>query len=387
MVQPVHLTDTALDAQQPATTSDSTAPANTTLLNNNMVWIDPRVSTPLDTPAPTPTNNNNNINNNINKFFSAPFHHNTTRNNSNTSLASSINSDFGYSNSNNVNLFNSSDNFTPAFMKLLLSTYQDVSTDPRITPFDTTNPPSGILNKVSKLAIETALQKNIDIGYEFSHHLVTMVRHCLLLEVRKDGYLSRNTSTDFFNSTIAPTMPSNNNIINSNINTPTCNTTNTNILQPKYFNDLIYNNITNNNNNNIMGMPNGTGVGLLPVQELNTNSNNNNSNNNTSTMADANKFGNKFPLQRNIIRSRSNTFDKLLQPLPNTLLHLQTSSSTSNTSLVAPPNNAHLLHLSRPNTSSPLSNKSSNNLITSRTNSRNNSNNNINNININRNKF
>lgn len=338
--------------------------------NNNMVWIDPRVSTPIEVNNGYNINNMGNLNNQINaKLFNAPFYHNS-RNNSNASLASSVNSDFGFFNNPDLFANNSTitsgltSNFTPDFIKILMSTYQNVSIDPLITPFDTTNPPGGILNKVSKLAIETAVQKNIDIGYELSHHLVTMVRHKLLNEVRKDGYLSRNASTDFFNTLNASsgatisngtnTTNTNGGGINFNNNTTLTSYSGSNsVLQPKYFTDLINNTI--NSSINGSSTPNGSGAGLLPVQEINSNN-------------EFNKLNNKFPLQRNIIRSRSNTFDRLQQPSPNTLQQLQNISSGSSGSLNVT-NNVHLLHLSRPNTSSPLSTKSSNNSIPTRTNS------------------
>ncbi|SCU98044.1 LAMI_0F12728g1_1 [Lachancea mirantina] len=84
--------------------------------------------------------------------------------------------------------------FTNHFVALLMDAYQDVCSDPTVTPFDALNPPSGILNRTAKVAVERADMKEIEIGREKNAWLVTAVRQRLLQEIRKDEYLSRNSS-------------------------------------------------------------------------------------------------------------------------------------------------------------------------------------------------
>lgn len=118
------------------------------------------------------------------------------RQNSVSSLASSI-SDFhgglrqqAFANAT----VGGSGTFTPQFMALLMEVYQTVCCDPTVTPFDTTNPPSAILNKTAKIALAQCKTRDIEIGYERNSWLLTLVRHRLLEEARKEGYLSRSNS-------------------------------------------------------------------------------------------------------------------------------------------------------------------------------------------------
>lgn len=87
-----------------------------------------------------------------------------------------------------------SGNFTQQFLQLMMDVYMNVCSDPTVTPFDTVNPPSGIVNRVAKIAVEDSKTKNVEIGYERNSWLLTLVRHRLLEEVRRDSYLSRSGS-------------------------------------------------------------------------------------------------------------------------------------------------------------------------------------------------
>lgn len=166
----------------------------------------------LHTPVMTPVNGlitNNNVNGALNfKGKSLVTPHlppylisSRTRQNSNSSLASSV-SDFPLSTGfslrqqalSNTPLNGSGGQFSQQFISLLMEAYQVISMDPTVTPFDVMNPPSAILNRVAKLAIDTAAERAIDIGFERNNWLLTLVRQRLLQEVRKDGYLSRNAS-------------------------------------------------------------------------------------------------------------------------------------------------------------------------------------------------
>lgn len=138
----------------------------------------------VSTPVMTPVNQ------------SGPPHIYTNRHGSMSSLASSV-SELGYSNgrpstANNISSIPAP--FTPQFVSLLLEVYLQVCSDPTVTPFDSSNPPSGILHRVSKVAVETADADQVDIGLERNSWLLTLVRQRLLKEVRKENYLSRNSS-------------------------------------------------------------------------------------------------------------------------------------------------------------------------------------------------
>lgn len=162
-----------------------TGPAPLTLNTDANTWYAPenRVCTPVMTP--------------VNQSGPAQFY--SKRHDSMSSLASSV-SEFGYANMRPQSAasncgggaFNAS--FTPRFVSLLSEVYVQVCSDPTITPFDSNNPPSGILHRVSKIAVEKADAEHIDIGIERNSWLLTLVRQRLLMEARKESYLSRNSS-------------------------------------------------------------------------------------------------------------------------------------------------------------------------------------------------
>lgn len=129
-----------------------------------------------------------------------PYLRSRARQNTASSLSSSV-SDF-HIGSNSGSGWNpasyasvsGSGSFTPGFLTLLMEVYQSVCSDPTVTPFDTSNPPSGILNRAAKIAVEESENKGVEIGYERNSWLLTLVRRRLLEEVHKDSYLSRSGS-------------------------------------------------------------------------------------------------------------------------------------------------------------------------------------------------
>ncbi|AJV92533.1 RNA-binding protein Cip1 [Saccharomyces cerevisiae] len=164
---------------------------------NDMIAFDRNLSTPVFTPVMTPINNSssNQAKSSDASYFPPYLNANRTRQNSASSLASSV-SDFAQNFKQHTFYNNNAQftSFTPQFVGLLLEVYQNTCSDPTITPFDSTNPPSGILNRVAKAAIQQSELQQLDIGCDRNSWLLTLVRQRLLQEVRKDGYLSRNTS-------------------------------------------------------------------------------------------------------------------------------------------------------------------------------------------------
>lgn len=168
-----------------------------------MISIDPRVHTPLPstpvTGGPSFFGQMKNYNNNNSVEFGTnqPPYAYMQRQNSVSSLASSV-SDFGGGYLRQQVVANAAvtgaGTFTVQFLSLLMEVYQRTCSDPTVTPFDTTNPPSGILNTVAKMAIQQSKIEGVEVGYERNSWLLTLVRHRLLEEVRKEGYLSRNNS-------------------------------------------------------------------------------------------------------------------------------------------------------------------------------------------------
>ncbi|SJM86005.1 uncharacterized protein ZBIST_2593 [Zygosaccharomyces bailii] len=126
-----------------------------------------------------------------------PYLRTRARQNTASSLSSSISDFHGGSLWGPVmapNPVSGSGNFTPQFLQLMMEVYTNVCSDPTVTPFDTVNPPSGIVNRVAKIAVEDSKTKDVEIGYERNSWLLTLVRHRLLEEVRRDSYLSRSGS-------------------------------------------------------------------------------------------------------------------------------------------------------------------------------------------------
>lgn len=182
-----------------------------------MMYVDPGVHTPVST---TPLNCQEGFEGSF-----PPYLQMQERQRSVSSLASSV-SDFhgGLRHQAFATAAGGAGSFTPQFLSLLMQVYQDLSSDPTVTPFDRTNPPSAILNKAAKIAIEQCRTQEVEIGYERNSWLLTLVRHRLLEEVRKEGFYSRNNS----NLSLAPPPPQfvelmyNSSFQNSKPSTPDC---------------------------------------------------------------------------------------------------------------------------------------------------------------------
>ena len=243
-----------------------------------------------------------------NSHLSFYMNRNNTNNSSVSSLTSTISDNnsnyYSYSNNytNNKSFDNNLYNFTKEFIDLIMSIYQNLSSDPTITPFDTLNPPTGILNRVAILSIEKASFLQIETGSKFflqSNAMIVQIRHILNQELKKDGYMSRNGSQS---SLLLPLPPQFTELLNSTHNNdhdpvdPNFFKTNgdaiainSNLLQPQP--SIKLNHSTNNYTNNTSHLHN-----LLPRQTFRTasplsttsfsnnndNSNNYNNNNNTS---------------------------------------------------------------------------------------------------------
>ncbi|KAK5781543.1 hypothetical protein RI543_001092 [Arxiozyma heterogenica] len=223
-------------------------------------------------------------------------------NGSTTSLASSINSDIALPMSASLNNMNMNNILSKQFINLLIDTYQVLCSDPTITPFDTNNPPSGILNRVGKLSLKRASSVNMEIfssttnskHYSNNHNvLLSIIRHNLLSEIRKDGYYSRNIS---LTSLMQPSLLNNN--YNNSINSPLSQPP---ILKRTNTMDRYRNNSINNSNNGGGGL----GIGLGSSIHLNlypglANSSNNNMNNNNNSNTNFNPL-----LSRSLSRTSS----------------------------------------------------------------------------------
>lgn len=236
------------------------------VVSSDDTFVDPRQQYNMVTPINSNNNNlysynNNNSNNNTFSMQQPQFNYGKFAGSA-TSLASSLNSEYTLPINNAASNTYTNNNLTKQFVSLLMEIYQLLSSDPTVTPFDTTNPPSGILNRVGKLAIENANSTNLEIlatGNVMmmnSNTLLAIIRHHLLVEIRKDGYLSRNVSlASLPQSSIFTTIPT----------TTTTTTTQQPLLKRTNTMDNVQNNITNitggmqNNGENSVGL--GTGLG------------------------------------------------------------------------------------------------------------------------------
>lgn len=95
-----------------------------------------------------------------------------------SSIASSVSNmstqDFSYQQ------FASHYRLTDVFEKLLYEIYQSYHTNPQITPFQVNNPPSGVLNRVSKDALHTAQENGMEIGIEVNNYTLSIIRQKLI---------------------------------------------------------------------------------------------------------------------------------------------------------------------------------------------------------------
>ncbi|ONH69882.1 hypothetical protein BON22_0381 [Cyberlindnera fabianii] len=112
-----------------------------------------------------------------------------------SSIASSVSNlsqaggnDFSYSQ------FASHYKLSEPFESMLCETYQTYQTNPQITPFNASNPPSGILNKVSKDALKRAVDSGIDIGIEVNNYSLVIIRQKLIQLCRSSSVSSASTT-------------------------------------------------------------------------------------------------------------------------------------------------------------------------------------------------
>ena len=166
---------------------------------------DPRAGLSLCTPVNHSTSNmythtqpGLGNNNNISSNPAASFYLNRARGNSTSSLASSVASDsYNYSYAATA-ASGYTDDLSPAFSELIMRVYQELCSDPTVTPFDTLQPPAGILDRTAKLTVQRTMQEGTDTGLGPQQAtpalLQALVRHRLGQELRREGYLSRNGS-------------------------------------------------------------------------------------------------------------------------------------------------------------------------------------------------
>lgn len=158
---------------------------NTSFKDEDIVMKDP-LGTPIGTPTgvqtPTDQVNFNNLQWFNEQGGGAPNPPRYGRTASTSSIASSVsnfstnnnNNDFSYSN------FASHYKLTDLFEKLLMDTYLNYQMNPTITPFNENNPPYGVINKVSKEALQKAMDDNIEVGIEINNYSLTIIRQKLL---------------------------------------------------------------------------------------------------------------------------------------------------------------------------------------------------------------
>ncbi|CCE62722.1 hypothetical protein TPHA_0D00790 [Tetrapisispora phaffii CBS 4417] len=188
------------------------------------------------TPCSTPLNSTTTTTN---------FYKSNQNQNSNMSLASTVSDYPNYNGKQDKTkqqfIINSSKYFNIEFTKLLLEIYSDFASDPLVTPFDYSNPPSGVLNRVAKISVEESKKKNIEIGVDTNNWLLTLIRFKLQQEIKNEFANSRANSVTSVSSSIPTNLQTN-------------------------FNDLISNyanNINNTNstcNNNINNTPIASGI-------------------------------------------------------------------------------------------------------------------------------
>lgn len=155
---------------------------NTTSFKDEDIMMKDSLGTPLGTPGgvSTPTEQVNF--NNLQWFEQGPPNPpRCGRTASTSSIASSV-SNFSCANNNEFSYSQFASNYklTDLFEKLLMETYLNYQMNPTITPFNENNPPYGVINKVSKDALTSAMEKNIEIGIEINNYSLTIIRQKLL---------------------------------------------------------------------------------------------------------------------------------------------------------------------------------------------------------------
>ncbi|KAH3683325.1 hypothetical protein WICPIJ_005706 [Wickerhamomyces pijperi] len=121
------------------------------------------------TPISTPTDQSTYFNQA--EYFKPRY----SRTESVSSIASSV-SNFPMANELNLASFASNYKLTSEFESLLMEVYCSYQTNPQITPFNESSPPSGLITLVTKDTLQQALEKNIDIGIDVNNYTLTIIR-------------------------------------------------------------------------------------------------------------------------------------------------------------------------------------------------------------------
>ncbi|CCH43874.1 hypothetical protein BN7_3428 [Wickerhamomyces ciferrii] len=169
---------------------------NTGLRDEDTIMRD-ALHTPIGTPngVSTPTEQVNF--NNLQWFEQGPPNPpRYGRTGSTSSIASSVSNFSMNNNQNEFSYSNFASNYklTEIFEKLLMDTYMNYQMNPTITPFNESNPPYGVVNKVSKDALNAAMNENIEIGIEINNYSLTIIRQKLLQLCHKDIVHTPSTS-------------------------------------------------------------------------------------------------------------------------------------------------------------------------------------------------
>lgn len=114
-----------------------------------------------------------------------------------SSIASSV-SNFSTNHDLNLTSFANHYKLTESFDNLLYDTYQKYQDNPTITPFNELNPPSGVINNVTKEALRIAMEKGIDVGIEINNYALTIIRQ-KLIQLCKTNTSRTNSVTSLTN--------------------------------------------------------------------------------------------------------------------------------------------------------------------------------------------
>lgn len=101
------------------------------------------------------------------------------RKSSSSSIASSV-SNFPQSEEFSYTQFATNYKLSEKFEKHLLEIYEKFYSNPQLTPFSYNNPPSGILNRVTKEALKSARSSGCDIGIEIDSYSLPIIRQKLI---------------------------------------------------------------------------------------------------------------------------------------------------------------------------------------------------------------
>lgn len=157
------------------------------------------------TPVSTPTD----------QLSSWPEHPRYGRTASVSSIASSMsNFPMGQQQDFSYQQFASHYKLSDVFERHLYDVYQRYHANPEITPFQINNPPSGVLNRVSKDALITAEEQGMEIGIEINNYSLAIIRQKLIQLCRSSSICSSSSS----GTNIIMSQSRNNSV--SSVNTP-----------------------------------------------------------------------------------------------------------------------------------------------------------------------